>query len=174
MNINTSQLKIEQGHLSDLKELFQIYKNGKIALEKQNIFQWTDNYPTLSILKKDLEKKHLFILKINNEIIGAINISEEQEKEYKNIDWKFSNKKVLVIHRLVIDPKKQRNGFANKAMAFAEEYAVSNQYTSIRLDVYSKNNYTVNFYKKRNFIIRGSVNFPERKHPFYCMEKDLL
>jgi hypothetical protein len=81
--------------------------NGKNDLEKNGIYQWNDNYPTRAIIENDLKKGILFVLKNRKEIIGAINISEEQENKYETINWKFDHSKVLAIHRLVIDPKYQ-------------------------------------------------------------------
>lgn len=168
------QLKIEKGTLSDLNELFQIYLNGKNELEKNGIYQWTDNYPTRSIIENDLKKSVLFVLRNNEKIIGAINISEEQETEYQTINWEFNNSKVLVIHRLVIDPKYQGKGYAKKMMDFAEKFANENNYSSIRLDAYSQNKRVVDFYEKLKYFTRGNVNFPEREYPFQCMEKEII
>jgi predicted amidohydrolase/GNAT superfamily N-acetyltransferase len=168
------QLNIEKGKISDLDQLFQIYVKGKTDLEKSGIYQWTINYPTRSIIESDLNKDVLFVLRNNKEIIGAINISEEQEPEYETINWEFDNSKVLVIHRLVIDPKYQGKDYARKLMDFAEKFAKENNYSSIRLDAYSKNKRVIDFYEKRKYFIRGSVNFPEREYPFHCMEKEII
>jgi ribosomal protein S18 acetylase RimI-like enzyme len=166
--------KIEKGQLRDLDELFQIYLNAKNDLEQSGIYQWTNNYPTKSIIENDLIQGVLYTLKNNHEIIGAINISEEQEAEYQSIHWDFDDSKVLVIHRLVIDPKYQRRGYARKMMDYAEQYATENNYSSIRLDAYSQNPSVVELYKRRGYHIRGSIHFPERKHPFYGMEKEIV
>src|SRR5690606_30158869 len=168
------QLTIEKGQLSEINQLFQIYLNGKNDLEKNGIYQWTNNYPTLSIIESDLKKGVLFVLRNGKEIIGAINISEEQEYEYETINWEFDNSKVLVIHRLVIDPKYQGKGYARKLMDFAEQFANENNYSSIRLDAYSQNKRVIDFYEKRKYFIRGNVNFPEREYPFHCMEKEII
>ena len=168
------QLKIEKGKISDLNQLFQIYVNGKTDLEKSGIYQWTNNYPTRSIIESDLKKDVLFVLKNGKEIIGAINISEEQEPEYETINWEFDNSKILVIHRLVIDPKYQGKGYARILMDYAEKFASKNNYSSIRLDAYSQNKRVIKFYNKRKYFIRGNVNFPEREYPFHCMEKELV
>lgn len=169
----TQNPNIVQGQLSDLGELFQIYLNGKRELAQNGIYQWTDNYPTVSIIALDIRKRVLYVLKSNNEIIGAINISEEQEPEYELVQWAFDHSKALVIHRLLIDPKHQRKGYAQKLMDFAESFAKENNYTSIRLDAYSQNKRVIEFYQKRNYVVRGNVNFPEREYPFHCMEKEV-
>ncbi|MFK7946646.1 MAG: GNAT family N-acetyltransferase [Saprospiraceae bacterium] len=163
---------IEKAALTDLETIFAIYKTAKQDLETQNIYQWTDKYPTLSIIKNDIEKEFLYVLKVNDEIVGAINISEEQETVYQTVDWKFDDSKVLVIHRLVVSPKHQRQGYATKMMTFVENYAQKNAYTSIRLDAYSQNKKVLRFYHNRNYVTRGTVRFPARKFLFFCMERE--
>ncbi len=166
-------IHISKCKLSDLNKLFNIYQKAKEDLEKKEIKQWTNNYPTKSILERDINNGFLYILKKGKEIIGAINISQVQEKEYQSIQWKFNPTKILVIHRLVIHPNHQRNGYAEILMNFAEEYAIKNYYTTIRLDVYSQNKVAKTFYENRKYIIRGDVYFPERQHPFHAMEKEI-
>ena len=116
----------------------------------------------------------LFVLKNDKEIIGAINISEEQELEYETINWEFDNSKGLIIHRLVIDPKYQVKGYARKLMEFAEKFASKNNYSSIKFDAYSQNRRVIEFYEKRKYFIRGDVNFSEREYPYHCMGKEII
>lgn len=170
----SEQLLVEKAITSDLEVLFTIYQNAKLELDRKKIYQWTDTYPTKSIIKADIDKDILYVLKNPNKIVGAINISEEQEKEYQSIDWKFDNSKVLVIHRLVVHPNQQRKGYAKQLMDFAENFAVDNSYTSIRLDVYSQNKSVIDFYIKRGYVNRGEVYFSEREFAFYCMEKQIF
>lgn len=172
-SIEIDQLTIDKGQPVDLDELFQIYSNGKTSLQERGIYQWVDNYPTKSIIEEDIKKEVLYVLRNGTEILGAINISEDQEAEYQSIDWRFDDSKVLVIHRLVIHPKYQRNGYGKKLMDFAEHFAEKNYYTSIRLDAYSQNKRVIEFYKRRNYYIRGDVYFPEREFAFHCMEKEV-
>ncbi|MEM8584768.1 MAG: GNAT family N-acetyltransferase [Bacteroidota bacterium] len=174
--MDTNLMEIDQpvivkGQLSDLNNLLEIYLHAKIDLERIGIYQWVESYPTKAIIEDDLKKGVLYLVKNKAEIIGAINISEEQESQYVDVNWKFDDSKVLVIHRLVVSPKHQRNGYAQMLMDFAENFAVKNGYTSIRLDAYSQNARVLKFYKKRQYFLRGAVIFPNREHPFYCMEK---
>ena len=171
--VTNDQPSIEVGQLPDLEEVFQIYLNAKLELERNGIYQWVKSYPTKTIIENDLKNKVLFVLKSSTNIIGAINISTDQESEYQKVEWKFDDTQVLVIHRLVINPDHQRNGYAQRLMDFAENYAAANKYTSIRLDAYSQNARVLEFYQKRNYDIRGEVSFPKRAFPFYCMEKEI-
>ena len=57
-------------------------------------------------------------------------------------------------------------------MDFAEDYAKSNNYESVRLDTFSKNKRNNIFYENRGYIRLGNVYFPEQsRFPFYCFEK---
>ncbi len=166
-------LVIHPAKPSDLSELVQVFKDAKSHLDQQNIFQWTDFYPSEKIIEKDLNDKTLFVLKKGPHVIGAVTLNDQQDIEYQSIDWKFNGKKILVIHRLVIDPIYQRKGYAKKMMDFAEDFAMKNKYSSIRLDTYTQNKVSFEFYRKRNYILCGKVFFPGRPQPFYCLEKNL-
>lgn len=168
------QLKIERGTGTDLDEVFQMYLDAKHELDKNGIHQWTDKYPRKSIIESDLNKGVLYILKKQNEIVGAINISEEQEAEYLAVNWKTNDLKPLVIHRLVVQPNHQKKGYAQFMMNFAEEFARENHYKSIRLDAYSQNKKVIEFYKNRNYFVRGEINFPGREYHFFCFEKEII
>ncbi len=167
-------LKIEKAQLSDLKALYNLYSSAKEELHNKGISQWNEHYPTSQIIEQDVTRELLFAFKNNDEIIGAINLSEEQETQYQNINWQYDETKVLVIHRLAIDPKFQGKGYARVLMDFAEEYAMENRYTSIRLDAYSQNELVIQWYQNRNYVIRGTIYFPERDYPFYAMEKEIF
>ncbi len=164
---------IHPAEQKDLAALVSLFSDAKRALDDQNIFQWTDHYPSKAIIEKDLNAGTLFILKKDQGIIGAITLNEHQDPEYQSVDWKPGAARVLVVHRLVVDPGYQRRGYAKQLMDFAEAYAAANHYDSIRLDTYTKNKVSVEFYKKRKYIVRGKVFFAGRLDPFYCLEKEI-
>jgi len=169
----TPDRKIQLGEWSDLPALVTLFQDAKDYLDQQKIFQWTDFYPSKEVIEKDLKDQTLFVLKNKQELIGAVTLNDHQDEEYQAINWKFNDRKVLVIHRLMVDPKFQNKGYAKQIMDFAETFARKNQYSSIRLDTYTQNKISFEFYKKRNYVLRGNVFFTGRKDPFYCLEKEL-
>ena len=142
-------MRIELAQINQKNDLFKIYENCKKKLESENIYQWNENYPTLKIIEDDIFKSYLFILTIDKNILGAINLSSIQEKEYETVNWENKSEKILVIHRLAIEPKYQNLGYARKLMDFAEGYAIKNKFESIRLDAFSGNKQVLNFYEKK-------------------------
>jgi len=158
---------------SDLQPIFQMYEAGKRKLEQNGIYQWTASYPRLSIIEEDIKNGVLYVLKKGNTLIGAINLSDVQEPEYATIDWEFKKHPILVIHRMIVHPNEQGRGYGTYLMRFAEKFALKRDYLSIRLDAYSQNKGVLDFYRRSNYAVRGSVNFPGREHPFFCLEKQL-
>jgi len=80
------QLHFKIGVIEEFSSLFKGYMEAKDFLERTGIFQWTDKYPNESIIEDDLVKNHVHLLKWENEIYGAINLSEEQEEAYQTVD----------------------------------------------------------------------------------------
>lgn len=167
-------MNIQKAALKDLDNLFSITQNcGKHMIEN-GIFQWDKNYPTKEVLKKDIELQQIWKLGTKNNITGIIVLTEIEDSEYKLINWSTTSNNNLYIHRLAIDPIYQGKGHAQKLMDFAEDYAVKNKYTSIRLDTFSQNKRNQRFYEKRNYVKLDSIYLPNQsEHPFYCYEKVL-
>jgi ribosomal protein S18 acetylase RimI-like enzyme len=160
--------------ISDLNELYMLTKSCANFMVEQGIFQWNEAYPSKKILQKDINLSQIWKIIEKDKIVGIIVLTEIEDIEYKDVKWLTKNYKNLYIHRLAVHPKYQRQGFAQKLMDFAENYAIRNNYKSIRLDTFSKNTRNQLFYKKRNYTQLEAIYFPNQsKYPFYCFEKVL-
>lgn len=166
-------MEIVQAKAFDLKAVFKLLKDAAAHMRKQGIFQWNENYPQLSHVKADLRAKNLFLLKNDSLILGAVSIDDQQSPEYTAINWQYENGKIMVVHRLAISPSHQKKGYGKLLMDFARDYAIENKAASIRLDAYSQNARTLQFYKSRGYVYRGDIFFPYRDEPFHCFEKRL-
>ena len=142
-------------------------------MEAQGIYQWNNYYPSIEIIAKDVHGKSLYIMQNQKSCLGIISFDEKQEPEYEKVKWLSSDPRILVVHRLAVCPKCQRQGIGRKLMDFAEKFAIENEYVSIRLDAYSGNMRAIEFYEQRGYQKTGHVYFPMRKLPFYCYEKIL-
>jgi ribosomal protein S18 acetylase RimI-like enzyme len=167
-------MNIEKALLKDLKNIHSLTKICGENLAENGIFQWNEQYPSEEILKKDIILKQLWKLTENNKITGIIVLTKIEDKEYKTVKWRTKNNQNLYIHRLAILPSFQKKGYAQKLMDFAEDFAIKNNYKSIRLDTFSKNTRNQQFYKQRNYTKLTSIYFPNQSEfPFYCYEKIL-
>lgn len=164
-------MTIQLSKIDSANEILKIYENCKTAMEFENIFQWTESYPNLDIIINDINNKDLYELSKEGELLGVICFNVSQDPQYKIIDWQDKNGCVLIIHRLAINPLVQNQGLAKVLMTFAEDFALINNFTSIRLDAFSGNKKALKLYEDRSYLKRGEIYFPGRHLPFFCYER---
>ena len=159
----------------EIHQIITITRACADFMSSQNIFQWNENYPSKEAFEKDLKQNELYVLIQNEKIVGCITITSKIDAEYIPIKWLTPNKNNIYIHRLAIHPKFQGKGFAQKLMDFAENFAIRNRYSSIRLDTFSKNKRNQKFYELRHYKRLGNCYFPNQSEdPFYCYELVLI
>ena len=165
-------IKIELATQNELDRVKEIAEACAKNMIENNIFQWNDKYPSREIFKEDIKNKSLYVSKINQEVVGCIMFSFRKDDVYKTVNWITEDEYNLYIHRLAVDPIFQKRGIARKMMDFAEDFAKSNDYISIRLDTFSQNPRNNKFYKSRGYNKLDDVYFPKQSEfPFHCYEK---
>jgi len=156
----------------EIPQLLAITKACANDMISRNIFQWNEEYPSQEAFENDVFRKELFVLITNNKIIGSMVLTQKIDKEYLSIKWLTPNSNNLYIHRLAIHPKEQGKGWAQKLMDFTEDFAIKNNYNSIRLDTFSKNIRNQKVYELRGYKRLGDIYFPKQSEfPFYCYER---
>lgn len=165
---------INKPDMTELNQITNLLFKCRDHMINQGIDQWDEHYPNAEIVTKDIENKSIYSYREGQTIRGVISLYDTQPQEYENIDWKTQGEdRALVIYRLAVDPDWQGKGIARKLVDFAESYASQNNYASIRLDCYSKNERAFNLYQHLNYDVRGEVIFEHSNIPFYCLEKEL-
>ena len=156
----------------DLNRIIEITKACAVSMISNNIFQWNEHYPNIETFENDVLNESLFVLEINNKLIGCLVISNDMDEFYKKVKWLTPNYNNIYLHRLAIDPCYQKKGFAKQLMTFSFEYAKANNIKSIRLDTFSGNPFNNIFYSNLGFEKLGKIYFRKQSDkPFYCFEK---
>ena len=165
-------IKIELATQNELDRVKEIAEACAKNMIENNIFQWNNKYPSREIFKEDIKNKSLYVSKINQEVVGCIMFSTRKDDVYNTVNWITEDEYNLYIHRLAVHPIFQKRGIAKKMMDFAENFAKSNNYISIRLDTFSQNPRNNKFYKARGYNKLDDVYFPKQSEfPFHCYEK---
>lgn len=164
--------KIVLAATTDLDRIMIMIKACAADLISKNIFQWSEKYPSRNIFKDDVERNVLYVFKDKSYIIGCVALCSNKDLEYKDVKWLTEDNKNLYVHRLAVDPKFQKKGVGKSLMDFAENYAKTKGFKSIRLDTFSQNKRNNKFYKSRNYVQLDDVLFPtQSEFPFHCYEK---
>ena len=125
-------VKIKLAELRDLDRVKEIAEACAKKMIEDNIFQWNEDYPSKEIFREDIKNNALFVARINSEIVGCIMLSSYKDDVYKNIKWISEDNNNLYIHRLAVHPRFQKKGIARKMMDYAEAFAKSKNYKSLR------------------------------------------
>ena len=161
--------KILKIKLLNVNEVMCLIKEVIVEMEGLNIYQWDEVYPDYKTIYSDIDTETMFGIFKDAELAGIVVLNKEQSPEYSSIKWQLDDSSPLVMHRLCVRPKFQKQGIAKQLLIFSEEFAINNHYKSIRLDAFSNNHFALNLYDNNGYKKRGMVAF--RKGNFYCYEK---
>ncbi|MDF4203384.1 GNAT family N-acetyltransferase [Maribacter sp. SA7] len=162
---------IAPAKISQIPKILKMTDACRIAMEANGIYQWTTDYPSKLAFENDIERNELYVLQIDNEIVGCIVVSLLMDEEYTSVNWLTENVNNYYIHRLAVHPKYQSKGFAQRLMDFGESFARENNAVSVRLDTFSQNKRNQKFYEQRGYTKLGDIFFPKQsEHPFHCYE----
>jgi ribosomal protein S18 acetylase RimI-like enzyme len=162
---------IRKANITDIETIMIMTKACAKAMIANGIYQWNEQYPNPAAFINDVKRNELYVLEINRQVKGSIIISTFMDEEYIPIKWLTESKNNIYIHRLAIHPELQGKGYAQQLMDFAEQFAIDNSYSSIRLDTFSQNKRNQKFYELRGYKRLGDIYFPKQsEYPFHCYE----
>ena len=153
--------------IGDLDSLMTITQRCIENLDKQGIYQWDEIYPSKKDFNNDILEQSLYVVTSAERIFGCVCIDQHEYPGYENANWLGS--RFFVIHKMIINPQNENQGFGKFAMHYAEEVAHSKRKDSIRLDCFKENLRANKFYQKLGYIVRGETLF--RKGMFNLYEK---
>lgn len=162
---------IRHAKILEIPDILSLSKACASYMISKGIYQWNEHYPSKEAFEKDIERKELYVLNIDNELVGMIVISTFMDEEYLPIKWLTPNQNNNYIHRLAVHPDFQGKGYAQQLMDFAENYTREKGFASVRLDTFSQNKRNQKFYETRGYQKLGDIFFPKQsKFPFHCYE----
>jgi GNAT superfamily N-acetyltransferase len=128
---------------------------GKDMSIKKNFNHWNPTPVTLEYLEKNLKK--LYGCFLDKKMVGTFMLFPEDEKPdyYQKDQWtEDGNSNIIYIKRFAVSPKIQSKGIGGKMLKFIEKQHPNHW---IRLDVMNKNQESLEFYKKYEYLSRGTT-----------------
>lgn len=159
------------GKTDDLDNICKLIALAIETMEKQEIYQWDEKYPTREDLTVDIQNETLYTVIDNNVVIAIYVINRECDEEYYNCKWEFDTETACIIHRLCVSPVIQNRGIGKQILNHIEEQLRDLGFSSVRLDVFTENPHAIRLYEKNGYIKRGYADW--RKGRFWLMEKKL-
>jgi len=162
---------IRKAQNTDLDNIMKMYKSCVTGMIKNGIDQWDDTYPDTETIVQDLENQTYYVVEEKGEIIGGINIDQNQDPTYLDINWEDSSNQFFVVHRLAVKEEFWNKKIGKDLMIFTEKLVTEKGLKSIRLDTYSGNPKAMEFYIRLGYRELGSINLKPDKNEYYCFEK---
>lgn len=162
---------IRKANKSDLNNIMLMYKSCVKGMLANYIDQWDDTYPNAEIISQDLEAMTYYVAEIEGIIIGGINIDQNQDKTYLEIDWEDKSNSFLVVHRLAVKEEFWNHKIGKDLMLFTEKLVIEKKLKSIRLDTYSGNPKAMEFYRRLGYKELGTIDLKPNKNKYHCFEK---
>ena len=154
---------------NDIEEIMGLIT--RTIISGQSSSGWNETYPTKEIFVKDIDNQYLYLYEDNHIVIGIISLVPGPDPDYQSIIWKNSGTSPLVLHRLCVDPHRQREGIGSRLMNFAETFGHEQGYTSLQLDTRISNHTAANLYEQLGYTKTGTIT--RNRGNFICYEKKL-
>ena len=150
-----SQTAFRFAVMRDLPRLKEMYGRIVKNMEAQGISIWDDIYPS-EFLAEDIEKKRLYVLLDNEEIVSAFALCDTNAGE-KAVQWKDGSTKAVYIDRLRVDVRYAKRGIGSQMLAEAKELAKASGAAYLRLFVVDINEPAIRLYSKNGFIKAAGI-----------------
>lgn len=158
---------------NDLVEVLFLLRECILDLNNKGLKHWNNSFPGTELIQRELDNGLIFLYKEKGVAKAIMTLTGEEPEEYKHVDWKSSNEKILYLLRLAVHPRWQDTDIARKMVEFAEKYAKENGYSTIRLDVFSGDTANAKIYAETGFKETGEFHSSFQKIPYSCYEKGL-
>lgn len=156
---NFNKWSFRHSTAEDESRIWQIILQAKEQLRLAGSTQWQDGYPTPSIISEDTNAEKGFVLTENKKIIayGAISFYEEAYDHLEG-QWLY-DAPYIVVHRLAVADEMKHKGVAYYFFSCVEQYAMSKEIKSFRVDTNYDNQFMLKILKKNGFEYCGEVKY---------------
>ena len=166
--------------LSDLDAIDAIYRDIHDGEEAgRTTIGWIRSvYPTRATAEASIRAGDMFVMEEAGVIVAAAKINREQVPEYADADWSADAppERVMVLHTLVVSPKKAGRGLGTRFVAFYEAYASARGCPYLRMDTNERNRAARALYAGLGYREAGIVDCVFNGIPgvrLVCLEKTL-
>jgi ribosomal protein S18 acetylase RimI-like enzyme len=169
----TTDLTIRRATVADLPAIMTLVQAVVPLMNASGNMQWTSEYPTEEVFRKDIVRQHLWVAERLSELEGVAALTQDQDAEYADADWD-ATEPALVTHRLAVAPAAQGRGVAAALLRQAEHEASQLGLRTLRVDTNSENKATQQLFPKLGYRFAGEIQLAFRPGlRFFCYEKQL-
>lgn len=166
-------MEINRAQPTDLIEILYLLKVCICEMNSKGLKHWNNTVPGPASILADLEEGKIFLIKDKGVCKGMVTLTEQIPEEYKSLELKENNTKVLYLQNMAVHPRWQGTGIASQLIDFIMSFAREKGFEYVRLDVFETSAQARKLYEKNSFKEVSSFFTPFQKTPFICYEKKI-
>lgn len=151
--------------LSEIKELYDDIKKNTYTL-------WDNGYPSDELIEFDIERKSLYGMFFNDELIAISFAGERNEENEEGFTWKENFKKRGTFARIGVSPKFQNQGVGTILVDFILKTLKAQGFDGVRILVGKENQNAIKLYRKFGFENCGQAE--RYGHEYFLFELKLI
>ena len=149
---------LEPAQAGDAELCSQILDEGRQFQRAQGFVQWTDDYPNLDTVRRDVAAGIGYVLRANGAAAGYLCVDFSGEPAYAVIEGAWHvEPPYAVVHRMAFRRSFQGAGLADSAFALVEQLCAKRQVPYIRADTDFPNKRMQHILEKNGFLPCGVI-----------------
>ena len=158
-------MEFHKALLAELPAIYALYHEVITIGSKKGTTSWNENYPTLSIIRADIEADRLFTLRDEDHLVAAVALMETDDLDGEPLGWAAVKSCVPV--RLCVAPGFQGLGFGEITLRALLKHCRSAGYESARLLAEVSNAPANRLYERLGFTPKGKTHLYESEYNAY-------
>lgn len=152
-------MQLRKAHIADVENVMQIFSQARMAQRAAGFTQWGDGYPSLEILKADMDNNSAYVMEENGRLAAYVAITTFDE-EYERFPQLWgSAEPYAVFHRMAISDEFRGKGFSKLLFDLAEDESRRLGAEAIRIDTGLENRPMQHILSKRGYTNLGRCDF---------------
>ena len=159
-------------NIEDINEVMRIFAQARQAQRSAGFRQWEDGYPSIEVLKSDIDHNIGYVLDDNGKTAGYVAIGPNDVEYDRHPELWDIDKTYVVFHRIALSDEYRGKGFSSVLFDLAEAEGRRLGVGSVRIDTGLKNKAMQFILAKRNYTNLQACDFVWGRRLAY--EKPLL
>ena len=150
---------LRKAHIEDIEDVMQVFSQARLAQRRAGFRQWEDGYPSIDVLKSDIDSAIGFILDDNGKTAGYIAIAAYDDEYNRHTELWDVGKDYAVFHRIALSDDYRGKKLSGILFDLAESHALRTGAAFVRIDTGLENKPMQHILSKRGYINLGRCDF---------------
>lgn len=150
---------LRKAHIEDIEDVMQVFSQARLAQRRAGFRQWEDGYPSIDVLKSDIDSTTGFILDDNGKTAGYIAIAAYDNEYNRHPELWDVGKDYAVFHRIALSDDYRGKKLSSILFDLAESHALRTGAAFVRIDTGLENKPMQHILSKRGYINLGRCDF---------------